>query len=486
MTATRRFLMLLWIEIRRCQGVFVAPIVAIAVIWLYREQAIRDGVVLWTDISLKLAECGFLLGSAGAGYLIWVAGRNSRRRITEQLEMLPVPPDRSTVVTAIAVLGWMLVSYAVVVAYFSVFGLRDATWGGPGWSLILIGLLTISVCVAIGAVASRFGHSSIVAPLTTLLIFAGNIFVADTYRMSLAYRLVPIRFLDDINYGVRYAVPPALVWTMVFWLCAASVAVGALAMAVRQRTIPRLAGSGISIILAIISIGQVSAEQSAWFGSDRDMRPVPVVVEPVCEQGEVIEVCVHPAFASLLNEVVTSADDFYRPFAGLEGIPERLLHAESESGDLAATGTVFMFDDRKTIDFGVADSLRSVFNAGTESGAFWLEDPSTLDIGGSDTMTSPLEHVSQRLGRPTVTASQCVIFTVARAGAFFDICQMGHVAENPTSGPGANEPHENPWAPLIQAKVESFAALSPEQQRAWLEANWIALRAGEITLEEMP
>jgi hypothetical protein len=38
----------------------------------------------------------------------------------------------------------------------------------------------------------------------------------------------------------------------------------------------------------------------------------------------------------------------------------------------------------------------------------------------------------------------------------------------------------------ILRKAESFAAQTPEQQRAWLETNWNALRAGEIALEEMP
>ena len=34
--------------------------------------------------------------------------------------------------------------------------------------------------------------------------------------------------------------------------------------------------------------------------------------------------------------------------------------------------------------------------------------------------------------------------------------------------------------------ADRFGALSPEEQRAWLEANFAALRAGELTLEEMP
>jgi hypothetical protein len=38
----------------------------------------------------------------------------------------------------------------------------------------------------------------------------------------------------------------------------------------------------------------------------------------------------------------------------------------------------------------------------------------------------------------------------------------------------------------IDAAIDRFAALSPEEQRGWLEANWEALRAGELTLEDLP
>jgi hypothetical protein len=38
----------------------------------------------------------------------------------------------------------------------------------------------------------------------------------------------------------------------------------------------------------------------------------------------------------------------------------------------------------------------------------------------------------------------------------------------------------------IAAAAERFAALTPAKQRAWLEENYSALRAGELTLEDLP
>ena len=34
--------------------------------------------------------------------------------------------------------------------------------------------------------------------------------------------------------------------------------------------------------------------------------------------------------------------------------------------------------------------------------------------------------------------------------------------------------------------ADRFGALSPEEQRAWLEANFAALRAGDLSLEDLP
>ena len=38
----------------------------------------------------------------------------------------------------------------------------------------------------------------------------------------------------------------------------------------------------------------------------------------------------------------------------------------------------------------------------------------------------------------------------------------------------------------IDAAVDRFALLRPEEQWAWLESNWDALRTGDLILEDLP
>jgi hypothetical protein len=456
MTATRRFLMLLWIELKRCQGVLVAPIVAAGVIWFLRERALRDGVVLWRDVSLALAECGYVIGSVGAGYLVWVVDRNRRRHMSQQLAPLPVPGDRPFIVSTLAVLAWMTVSYALVAMYFGWIAFRDATWGGPDWSLMLVGLLTISVCIAIGAVVSILSRSPIVAPLTAILVFFANVYFSDTYNNSLAHRLVPIRFLSEVDYGLRVPLPSTLILTFVFWLFATGVTLALVAMLVRERTSLRVVGLVVSLLLVGVSVGRVSAEHSALTAPDGGWRTGSIAVEPVCQQGEIVEVCVHPAYESLLDEISTSADEVFRPLAGLDGVPDRLIDADLGPGDLTGTRSTYLsFGDRESIGVALGLTLPLVIDPGFEQTGVW-------------------------------GASQCVVVDSLVPDDFEHHCVFGSVTGHPADGTFTNDIHDPDLQARMRAKIASFRALGPDEQRAWLVTNWDALRAGEVALEEMP
>lgn len=53
-------------------------------------------------------------------------------------------------------------------------------------------------------------------------------------------------------------------------------------------------------------------------------------------------------------------------------------------------------------------------------------------------------------------------------------------------GYGPDQAQLDAFEPVFDAAVARFAALGPEAQRAWLAANWDALRAGDLTLDDLP
>lgn len=457
MNALIRLLMLLWIEIKRCQGVFVAPLVAVLVIWIYQSDGRREGLVVWRDVSMNVAESAYIVGSIGAALAVWGVDRPRRRRTQDQEAAFPVPRGRTTLVSMLAVLTWMLCSYAMIFAFFGIPAMLDATWGGPDLALLLIGVLTISVCVAIGAVVGWFGRSPVLAPLTLFLVYAGNVYAADSMYNNPRGILVPIRFLGDNNFSLSYPLPVAAIWSMIGWLAACTLFLGLIALLLRERSFLRIAGSVVSVVLVIVSANQVMAERDSMLGPEGGLAASTVSIEPECRQGEVIEVCLHPAYSALLDEVVAAADQMYRPLAGLPGVPDRLVDGALNPGDLEGTGGVYIFVwDKSSIGRSIGESLQQIF------------------IG---------RHSETGL----MTASQCVILEAVSSQAYPHYCTSGLVAENPAAmGPGSDEGGGNQWEAKIQAKVERFEALSAEEQRDWLEANWDDLRAGELTLDDLP
>ena len=68
MNELRRFLMLLWIEIRRSQAGWVA-LVVFAIPMIMRDEG-REGVVLWIDVTRSVTDAHFFMAPFAAGIAV--------------------------------------------------------------------------------------------------------------------------------------------------------------------------------------------------------------------------------------------------------------------------------------------------------------------------------------------------------------------------------------------------------------------------------
>jgi hypothetical protein len=454
MEAAGRFGMLLWIEFKRCQGVFVAPVLAALMIWLVKERIDHEGVVLWRDVSLYIGQWAWIVGSGGAGFAVWVVNRARRRKMGEQEAIVPVSQGRTTVLSLLAVLAWSLIAYAAVFVWFAIPAVRFATWGGPDWPLLLIGVLTIAVCVGIGGVIGWFGYAPILAPLTVLGVYGGIAGAAGLSYDNPIALLSPYRFFEDFRIYGRFSIPSDLVWSMIGWLAALSLLLGGVVMLQRQQSLVRMGTGVIALVLVIASANQVMAERSA----PRDFRPPEMDLAELDCREAVIEVCVHPAYSALLDEFVDAVNQTYEPLMGLPGLPERAIGGEVYLGDLDPGKTaVAYFKDGWNLKLAVTSSLADVIWHGSEKGG-------------------------------PMTASQCVVVMGISPSDVFNPCTLGMVreawVERQPGGPWTSNDSE--WNPRIKAKIASFRAMTDDERREWVEANWDALRAGEIPLEDMP
>lgn len=173
---------------------------------------------------------------------------------------------------------------------------------------------------------------------------------------------------------------------------------------------------------------------------------------PLVCAGEIVTTCLHQVAARDLDEAAAAADAILAPVAGLPGVPERIeMRADLESEpDILRTGLA---------GFVVAPERIAQLLAGEIFGA---------------------EGHGEGLSKAEQVILAWLIVPVADLERFWLIGP-------PEMAYGEAAPEEiAEWRAEIEAHAERFAALPAEEQRAWLEANWDALRSGELTLEEMP
>ncbi len=154
----------------------------------------------------------------------------------------------------------------------------------------------------------------------------------------------------------------------------------------------------------------------------------------------------HPAYQAALPDAAAIVESVARPLRGIPGVPVR---AKQGPGGDVLPSCMLTFSMRQAPAY---DKLPVQI-----AGAL-VRDPDGVAgcRGNSDTCYSDAQRVQDVIGA----------WLVQQAG-FTD--QGGSILE-----------------PDQRAALERFSALEPSTQRRWLEANYAALRAGRLTLEELP
>lgn len=240
---------------------------------------------------------------------------------------------------------------------------------------------------------------------------------------------------------------------------------------------------GVALSLAVSTvagIGLVRQSPGHWTS-----RAANAYVEPACDirlEGR-LEVCLHPEDKALLVETADEVERLLAPVAGLNGVPIRY---ENQPASV-------VFSDPERAYIGVRDGQdiptwlgQSVMHAVFESErsgdmsyaygaakyvvASWLLERADVDLSQE---AQGIYMYRQPL--PRVYAYEQAI----REGATDSEALLEGASDVPFSELADFERDVN-------AAVDRFAALSPEDQRAWLEVNWDALMHGRLTLDALP
>jgi hypothetical protein len=469
---------LLRIELRRNAMGWMLPLLA-ALFWFstYRPSM---AVPPWWNLRGTILQQQALLAFAPpvAGAAAWMGAREGRRGTADLVGVTALPRWAGQLATWAATTCWAMVAYLGGVAVVYGITARQATWGGPLWWPVAVGAAMVAACCALGFAAGALVPSRFSAPLVAVAVFlalgAGAVAIERNSTYAQIWPLNVQGALPPEAFGVFSPYLPDLAIIQVLFLAGLTAAA--------------LGGLGLRAAAGLAGTARLKANGIVVPALHDAASDKPVPYTPVCSHAAV-PVCLHPAYRSLLPAVTAALGPLLGEVAGLPGAPVRVsqvavTHVQQRPHNgIEFGGPVFggsppalslplsgmaLPGEEHTTTAEFIDQLR-------------LQSPAMILnplVGGDQQDTNSQQGRQVQRGNqgsaqepsPGVLAQQAIKAALAQ------------VAGVP---PGDGVPPLPPGSPA-DAAAKRFAALPAAARHAWLVGHLTALRAGQITLSEIP
>jgi hypothetical protein len=469
----RALLRLLYLELRRNPWPWAVPLVA--ALFVFDPYRSAMGYPPLWDLRASVIPNKLLpdFVAFAAGFSAWAGSRDGRRKTADMVTATAWAGWGRRCVTLAATVCWVLAALGVLVAVLYVATARQATWGGaPWWPVAVTAAALVALCAA-GFAAGEFFPGRFTAPLAAVGAFFVSLVgfqqaVGETGGYAL---LSPSASVPNLDIGVFYHYLPDLAIAQVMFLAGiAAVAVGALGRSPAADGSPRLRVAAAAVAVAGLAaagtaVGLAGTARATPHGVvvpalHAAAADQPIAYTPVCGRA-VVPVCVHPAFRSVLPALTAALGPVLRVTAGLPGAPVQVRQVPSRrviESFAALTGAPPVFALP-------LDELPGSFGTTTAS---FRRDLQALYVtafvtghGAPDPAGSPVQ--------------QAVELALLRAAGNVSFEQ--------------GRPHD-PLAAKAQATIvaaaDRFAALPAGTRRGWLGTHLPLLRAGRVTMAQLP
>ena len=496
---------LLRLELRHNAMLWMLP-VAIALFWFTAARKTMGTPPLWNLRAAGLQLSAVLaFASPVAGAAAWMGSRESRRRTTDLVGITARPRPARLLATWAATTCWALVAYlACVIVVYGVTA-HQASWGEPLWWPAAVAGATLPAVTALGFAAGTLVPSRFTAPVVAIAAFFVLALSTQLIDGSQSYWQVspivawPWDMGPDPGVGTFYPYLPDLPIAQTMFLLGLTAAVlGALALptggglrSVRRSavavTTAGLLAAGTAVGLAgtgrLNTHGMIVIPALHDAASDRPLR-----YTPVCGH-TAIPVCVNPAYASYLPATEAALAPMLAQIAGLPGAPARI----------SQTAATYHQDPGNGVGIGLAGPplsgrppmLHVILPAQLPGPAITAGQ----QAGEVRSIIGPSILATITADGPGASQAQHAVTTalLMAAGAVPSHLPPGTpVASNSMPGPipGAGAPGDRyvgvaPGSPAFAA-AGRFAALPTAARRAWLMRHLADLRAGRISLGQLP
>jgi hypothetical protein len=508
---------LLRLELRRNPMVWLLPLLAV-LFWLGVYRPAMANPPFWNVRATDLQHAVLFLGPLLAGATAWAGSRDGRRGLTDLVGVTAVPRWTGQLTTWAATTCWAEAVYLGGVAV--VYGLtaEQAHWGGPLWWPVAVGAAGVATCCALGFAAGALLPGRFTAALAAVLVFLALGGGAFALQNNGTYAQIwPVNVqgpLPHDSYGIFYPYLPDLAIAQLMFLAGLAVAaLGALGLpaaaggrwlrgAAAALAAAGLAAAGTAVGLAGTARLEAHGMVIPALHDAASDRPVPYVA--VCGHSAV-PVCVHPAYRQFLPAVTAALGPVLNQLAGLAGAPVRVTQVavtsvQQESSNGIQTGGADIGGSPPVVYLPFAGlSLPGEGGATTAQFAAALRTQDAPDIlnalvglPGQEGLSGGPNPQGDEVTLPLRGPGQAAQVAVAAALAKVAGLQLssgpppGSRTPSPSSASSGNGVYPAGSGPAFAAAVRRFAALPTAMRRAWLVTHLAALRAGRVTLREIP
>jgi hypothetical protein len=482
------FLRLLGIETRRSQMPLILPLIAL-LFWFdsYRPSASVSPklYVLVTFWNMGQGHTIIDFGPFVAGMAAWIGSRDGRRGTADLITATVRPRWAAQVATWAGAAIWAVGGYLVFVGIMFAVYAHNGVTGEPPWWWVAVGATAVAAFTAAGFTLGALFPNRFVAPVAAFFGFFAMMMSSQTgFHDPTGWALIlPTNSNGNFEQdsGIFYPYLPDLPIARIMFLAGIAVAfLGILGWAGRgSGRWLRVAGvvvtacgvAATSTAVGLAGTAKLTAtgiEIPALHDAASDQ---PIAYTPVCD-GSTFRVCVNPAYKAYLAYVTQALTPVVAQTSGLPGTPVS------------------------------ARQVAATYQAGEDGGGMQpltiTGDPPVLDVplgsysflpGAAGFTNSP---VARTAFKEDIWVLYVAAFTGAGNGQGTQAQQAVQLAMLWGAGvPLGQQPQEfnlnnTPYSAPVIAAAKKLAALSGTARHDWLTTHLAALRAGGLTLEQIP
>jgi hypothetical protein len=488
---------LLRVELRRNAMPWLLPLIA-ALFWFdsYRPSTGTSPLYgLRTFWNMGQGHTIIDFGPFVAGVAAWMGSRDGRRALADLVTATPRTRWATQLATWAATAIWAVAAYLVFVGVMFAMYAHQGVGGSPPWWWVAVGATAVTAFSAVGFAIGAYWPSRFAAPVTA---FAGFLALAMSSRTGFRYTsgwalILPTNSNGSFDgnagadSGIFYHWLPDLPIARIMFLAGIAVAaLGLTGLPARaggrwlRRTAAVVALAGVASAATAVGLAttaRLSAHGMIIPALHDAANDAPIAYTPVCGQAEQIPVCLNPAYRRWLPDVTAALAPVLAEVAGLPGAPVRATQvaAAYPSGGSGPPQVV-------TIG-GRLPVLRMSLGLLNMPGPCGFCDGDTATNGFAGQLRLLAAHAFVGTGiAPGSPAQQAVEAALLReAGVPF--AAQAKLAN--TLGNGS-VPAPGAAAGPVYAAAGRLASLPATARHDWLAAHLAALRAGRLTLKELP